>query len=108
MTDDSFSVTSAKHAAHEGQLAEWVVEFLASPDSSTSAPAGLGTYFGQQATTIRCGHVVGSKFCERAVTHTNMASGHGLFVVGRGIHPRSSRFQARTTVSKCSTTGNGS
>ena len=40
MTDDAeFSLASARHAADEGRLAEWVVDFLASPGSSNSALA---------------------------------------------------------------------
>ncbi len=40
MTDDEkFSLASARHAADEGRLAEWVVDFLASPGSSNSALA---------------------------------------------------------------------
>ena len=40
MTDDEkYSLASAQHAADEGRLAEWVVEFLASPGSSNSALA---------------------------------------------------------------------
>ena len=40
MTDDQkFSLASAQHAADEGRLAEWVVDFLASPGSSNSALA---------------------------------------------------------------------
>ncbi len=52
MTDDEkFSLASAKHAADEGRLAEWVVDFLASPGSSNSALAvafamGGATYLG--------------------------------------------------------------
>ena len=37
MTDDEkFSLASAKRAADEGRLAEWVVDFLASPGSSNA------------------------------------------------------------------------
>jgi hypothetical protein len=32
--DEKFSLTSAQHAADEGRLAEWVVDFLSSPGSS--------------------------------------------------------------------------
>ena len=40
MTDDEkFSLASAQHATDEGRLAEWVVDFLASPGSSNSALA---------------------------------------------------------------------
>ncbi len=52
MTDDEkFSLTSAQHAADEGRLAEWVVDFLASPGSSNSALAAAfamsgATYLG--------------------------------------------------------------
>ena len=37
--DEKFSLASAQHAADEGRLAEWVVDFLASPGSSNSALA---------------------------------------------------------------------
>jgi len=37
--DEKFSLASARHAADEGRLAEWVVDFLASPGSSNSALA---------------------------------------------------------------------
>jgi hypothetical protein len=40
VTDNGkYSLASAKHAANEGRLAEWVVDFLASPGSSNSALA---------------------------------------------------------------------
>lgn len=40
MTDDEkFSLAAAQHAAHEGRLSEWVVDFLSSPGSSNSALA---------------------------------------------------------------------
>jgi hypothetical protein len=40
VTDDGkFSLASAQHAANEGRLAEWVIDFLASPGSSNSALA---------------------------------------------------------------------
>jgi FMN phosphatase YigB (HAD superfamily) len=49
--DEKFSLASARHAADEGRLAEWVVDFLASPGSSNPAlAAALGfsgaTYLG--------------------------------------------------------------
>ncbi len=49
--DEKFSLTSAQHAAEEGRLAEWVVDFLASPGSSNSALAAAfamsgATYLG--------------------------------------------------------------
>jgi hypothetical protein len=34
--DEKFSLASAKRAAEEGRLAEWVVDFLASPGSSNA------------------------------------------------------------------------
>ena len=52
MTDDEkFSLASARHAADEGRLAEWVVNFLSSPGSSNSALAAAfavsgATYLG--------------------------------------------------------------
>jgi hypothetical protein len=49
--DEKFSLASAQHAANEGRLAEWVVDFLASPGSSNSALAAAfalsgATYLG--------------------------------------------------------------
>ena len=47
MTDDEkFSLVSAQRAAEEGRLAEWVVDFLASPGSSNSALAAAFTMSG--------------------------------------------------------------
>jgi hypothetical protein len=37
--DEEFSLASAQNAADEGRLADWVVDFLASPGSSNSALA---------------------------------------------------------------------
>jgi hypothetical protein len=37
--EEKFSLATAQHAADEGRLAEWVVDFLASPGSSNSALA---------------------------------------------------------------------
>jgi ParB/Sulfiredoxin domain len=49
--DEKFSLASAQHAANEGRLDEWVVDFLASPGSSNSALAAAfvlsgATYLG--------------------------------------------------------------
>ncbi|HLN17341.1 MAG TPA: hypothetical protein VK277_11415 [Acidimicrobiales bacterium] len=49
--NEEFSLASAQRAANEGRLAEWVVDFLASPGSSNPALAAAfamsgGTYLG--------------------------------------------------------------
>lgn len=36
MSEEEFSVTSAKRAADEGRLSQWVVDFLSSPGSSNA------------------------------------------------------------------------